>query len=57
MTNKGLMQTLNLTPISDKDLDILASKIPELHKVPFQHVYSVLQEIDETYSIMCQTDY
>ena len=42
------MQTLNLTPLLDKEVDRLASKLPELHKVSFQHTQSVLQQIDET---------
>ena len=39
---------LNLTPLSEEKLEILASKIPEFQKVSFQNVNKVLHEIDET---------
>ena len=44
-----LIQTFNLTILSNDELDEFAPKILELKRVSFQHMKKVLKQIDKNY--------
>ena len=43
------MQALNITTLSNDELHKIASMIPKLKRVSFQHVKKVLKQIDDNY--------
>ena len=47
-----LMQTFNLTPFSNDELDKLGSEMLELNRFSFQHMKKVMKQIDEKYTFI-----
>ena len=43
------MQTFNLSPLSNDELDKFASKVLELKRISFKHVKKVFKQMDEKY--------